>query len=174
MRSQELTASHAVLAFRFDEATASRSSYGPVQLTEGLFTRAFATMPDAIELVLAERHGQAIAGAFNLHTPTHLYGRSWGCFEEHPFLHFHVCLYHSIDDCIRQGRCVFEPGAGGEHKISRGFEPTHIHSAHCIFDGRLEALVKDFCRREALRVQQLADDGERLAGLKPWPLPSRR
>ncbi|MEW5742208.1 MAG: GNAT family N-acetyltransferase [Myxococcota bacterium] len=173
VRSHELDESHAELAWRFYDATASRYSWGPVQLTRGLFTRAFAALPDAIELVLAERRGKVIAGAFNLHTPTHLYGRYWGCFEEHPFLHFHVCLYHSIDDCIRLGRRVFEPGAGGEHKISRGFQPTRIHSAHWIFDARLEAAVKDFCRREAVQVQHLADDGERISGLKPWPLPAK-
>jgi len=173
VRSRELDASHAQLAWRFYEATASRYPWGPVQLTRELFTRAFAAMPDAIELVVAERAGKVIAGAFNLHTPTHLYGRYWGCFEEHPFLHFHVCLYHSIDDCVRAGRAVFEPGAGGEHKISRGFEPTRIHSAHRIFDRRLETAVKDFCRREAAQVDELAREGERIAGLKPWPLPGK-
>lgn len=173
VRSAELDASHAQLAWRFYEATASRYSWGPVQLTKGLFLRAFEAMPDAIELVVAERAGKVVAGAFNLHTPTHLYGRYWGCFEEHPFLHFHVCLYHSIDDCVRAGRAVFEPGAGGEHKISRGFQPTRIHSAHRLFDRRLESAVKDFCRREATQVDQLALDGERIAGLKPWPLPGR-
>lgn len=170
VRSAELDASHAHLAWRFYEATASRYSWGPVQLTKGLFLRAFESMPDAIELVVAERSGKVIAGAFNLHTPTHLYGRYWGCFEEHPFLHFNVCLYHSIDDCIRLGRTTFEPGAGGEHKISRGFEPTRIHSAHRIFDRNLERAVKDFCRREAAQVVQLTEEGERIAGLKPWPV----
>ena len=57
-----------------------------------------------------------IAGAFNVASGPHLYGRYWGCFEEHPFLHFNVCLYHSIDECIRRGLSVFEGGAGGEHK----------------------------------------------------------
>lgn len=170
VRSAELDASHATLAWRFYEATASRYTWGPVQLTEGLFLRAFESMPDAIELVLAERQGRVIAGAFNLHTPTHLYGRYWGCFEEHPFLHFNVCLYHSIDDCIRLGRITFEPGAGGEHKIARGFQPTRIHSAHRLFDERLERAVKDFCRREAAQVARLTEEGERIAGLKPWPV----
>lgn len=171
VRSEALDPSHAELAWRFYEATASRYSWGPVQLGRELFTRAFASMPDAIELVVAERRGEVIAGAFNLHTPTHLYGRYWGCFEEHPFLHFHVCLYHSIDDCIRLRRAVFEPGAGGEHKVSRGFEPTRIHSAHRIFERRLEVAVKDFCRREALQVEKLTREGARIAGLKHWPLP---
>lgn len=143
-----------------------------MQLTRGFFHRAFAALPDAIELVVAERAGRAIAGAFNLHTPARLYGRYWGCFEDHPFLHFNVCLYHSVDDCIRLGREAFEPGAGGEHKISRGFEPTPIHSAHRIFDARLDAAVRDFCRREAGEVARITAESQAIAGLRPWPPPA--
>jgi predicted N-acyltransferase len=169
IRSAELTADHAKLAARFYEATASRYSWGPVQLTRDFFLRAFAAMPDAIELVVAERAGAVVAGAFNLHTPTHLYGRYWGCFEEHPFLHFHVCLYHSIDDCIRAGRTTFEPGAGGEHKISRGFEPTRVHSAHRLFHPRFEAAVRRACEREAAEIDRVAASALDIAGMKPWP-----
>lgn len=168
VRSGDLTSAHAQLAWRFYEATARRYGFGPVQLTEGLFTRAFAAMPDAVEVVLAERAGQVVAGAFNLHTETHLYGRYWGSFEEHPFLHFNVCLYHSIDDCIRLGRRVFEPGAGGEHKIARGFAPTLVHSAHHLFDGRLGAAVREACRREAQEARALCAEGDAIAGLRPF------
>jgi uncharacterized protein len=170
VRSAELQPSHAQLAWRFYEATAARHAWGPVQLTADFFTRAFATMGDAIELVVAEKKGgEVVAGAFNLYNPERLYGRYWGCFEEYPFLHFNVCLYHSIDDAIARGLSVFEPGAGGEHKISRGFEPVEIHSVHRIFHRKLEAAVKDFCRREMAHVEAVTGDSERLAGLKPWP-----
>jgi hypothetical protein len=170
--SAELGREHALLAWRFYEATASRHAWGPVQLTRDFFTRAFATMPDAIEVVLAERMGKPVAGAFNLHTPSRLYGRYWGCFEEHPFLHFNVCLYHSIDACIRAGRAVFEPGAGGEHKVSRGFEPTLIHSLHRVFEPRLEAAIRRACAREDQEVARVTAQSEDLAGLKPWVRPA--
>ena len=75
-----------------------------------------------------------MAGAFNFAEPGVLYGRYWGCFEEHPFLHFNVCLYHPVEECIRRGLARFEPGAGGEHKLARGFEPTLTYSAHRSFD----------------------------------------
>jgi predicted N-acyltransferase len=169
VRSHELNETHAELAWKFYEATAGRYSWGPVQLTRKLFHLAFADMPDAIELVVAEKRGKVVAGAFNLHTPKRLYGRYWGTFEEHPFLHFHVCLYHSIDDAIARGLEVFEPGAGGEHKISRGFEPTEIHSVHKVFHPGLERAIKDFCRRERAQVEQVTSDSERISGLKPWP-----
>lgn len=169
VRSGELNDSHAELAWRFYEATAARHSWGPVQLNRDFFHRAFAAMPDAIELVVAEREKKVIAGAFNLHNATHLYGRYWGCFEEHPFLHFNVCLYHSIDDAIARGLRVFEPGAGGEHKISRGFEPTEIHSVHRVFDARLDAFIRAATARERAQVQALAAQGEAVSGLRPWP-----
>lgn len=171
VRSHQLTPEHAVLAGRFYEATASRHSWGPVQLTPDFFRRAFRDLADGIEVVLARRGERVIAGAFNLHSPTHLYGRYWGCFDEVPFLHFHVCLYHSIDDCIAAGRRVFEPGAGGEHKVSRGFEPTRVHSAHRLFHPRFEAAVRAATEREAAEVDRLAAASEAVSGLKPWTQP---
>ncbi len=167
LRGHELGPAHAELAWRFYESTASAHAWGPVQLNGDFFHRAFAALPEGIELVVAERGKDVVAGAFNLHTPTRLYGRYWGSFEPLPFLHFHVCLYHSIDDAIARGLAVFEPGAGGEHKVSRGFVPTAIHSAHAVFDRRLERAIRDFCRRETDEVRAVLAQGERLAGLKP-------
>jgi uncharacterized protein len=174
VRGAELGPEHARRAYRFYEATcASRGPWGQVQLNQNFFERAFRALPDTVELVQAERQGKVIAGAFNLATPERLYGRYWGCTEEHPFLHFHVCLYHSVEDCIRAGRKVFEPGAGGEHKVSRGFEPTAVHSAHLLFDKTLDKAVRDFLRRELLQLRPAVEQAEQLAGLKPWPLPGR-
>jgi predicted N-acyltransferase len=168
IRSHELRPEHGELAWRFYEATARRHAWGPIQLTRDFFHRLFATLPEAIELVVAERGTTVVAGAFNLFGKKRLWGRYWGCFEEHPFLHFNVCLYHSIDDCIRRGLEVFEPGAGGEHKIARGFEPTRIHSAHAIADAQLETAVRRACRREAEEVERLVEESEAIAGMKPW------
>jgi uncharacterized protein len=53
-----------------------------------------------------------------------------------------VALYHSIDECIRRGVQVFEGGAGGEHKLSRGFEPAETWSAHLVLDRRLDAALR--------------------------------
>ena len=169
MRSHELDAAHAELAWRFYEATASRHSWGPLQLNRGFFHRRLRRpCPTPSSWWWPSETGSVIAGAFNLHSPTRLYGRYWGCFEEHPFLHFHVCLYHSIDDCIRAERRVFEPGAGGEHKISRGFEPTLIHSNHRIFDPRLEEAVRRACAHEEAEVTRITREAEHIAGLRPW------
>lgn len=174
VRGSELGPEHAKRAYSFYEATCrSRGPWGQVQLTRDFFQRAFRALPEVVELVEAERNGRVIAGAFNLATPERLYGRYWGCTEEHPFLHFHVCLYHSVEDCIAAGRKVFEPGAGGEHKIARGFEPTGVHSAHLLFHKGLDRAVREFLRREQAHYGQAVEEGERIAGLKPWPLPGR-
>ena len=79
---------------------------------------------------------------------THLYGRYWGCDEQRPFLHFHVCYYHSIEQCIERGLRVFEPGAGGEHKLPRGFDPTLTVSAHHLRHRRFDEAIRDYLVRE--------------------------
>jgi predicted N-acyltransferase len=168
IRGDEIGEAHASIAYKFYEATVEKNGWGQVQLNHDFFQRAFAALKGSVELVVAEREGKTIAGAFNLSTPERLYGRYWGCFEEHPFLHFHVCLYHSIDDCIRRGLKAFEPGAGGEHKISRGFVPTAIHSAHRVYQPQFEQAVESFCARERTQVAEVLRDGESLSGLKPW------
>ncbi len=174
VRPDELGPTHADLAFRFYEATCSKNSWGQIQLNPAFFRKVFASMTDAVEMVVAEREGKVIAGAFNLTSEKRLFGRYWGCFEEHPFLHFNVCLYHSIDDCIRAGREAFEPGAGGEHKIPRGFEPTAIHSVHHIFDARLDGAVRSFVAREAEEISQLVARSAQLAGMKPFDAAANR
>ncbi|XXF78470.1 GNAT family N-acetyltransferase [Myxococcaceae bacterium GXIMD 01537] len=166
----ELGPEQAKLAHDFYTSTVQSHGWGPVQLTRDFFARVFRDLPEAVELVQAVRQNRVIAGAFNVLTPERLYGRYWGAFEEHPFLHFHVCLYHSVEECIRTGRKVFEPGAGGPHKVARGFEPTAVHSAHLLFDARLDTAVRDFVRRERAQLAPAIAEAERLAGLKPWPL----
>jgi predicted N-acyltransferase len=123
--------------------TVDKLMWGRRWLNEKFYQLAFAAMPEAVEVVAAERDGQLIAGAFNVSSATRLYGRYWGSFEEHPFLHFNVCYYHSIADCIARGLQVFEGGAGGEHKLSRGFLPALTYSGHGFLDARLDRGVRD-------------------------------
>ncbi|HZH04426.1 MAG TPA: GNAT family N-acetyltransferase, partial [Myxococcaceae bacterium] len=145
--------------------------WGQLQLNREFFGRVFQTMSESVEMVIAERAGKVIGGAFNLTAHDRLYGRYWGCFEEHPFLHFNVCFYQSIDDCIRAGRRVFEPGAGGEHKIARGFQPSAIHSLHRIFHPKLDRAVRDFVAREGEEVADVVGRGAEISGMKPWVPP---
>ncbi|MDX1698938.1 MAG: peptidogalycan biosysnthesis protein, partial [Thiohalobacterales bacterium] len=77
-----------------------------------------------------------------------LYGRHWGCREAWHSLHFETCYYQGIDYCIRHGLALFEPGAQGEHKISRGFLPTYTWSAHWIRDSRFRAAIGRYLHQE--------------------------
>ncbi|MBS2022775.1 MAG: GNAT family N-acetyltransferase [Deltaproteobacteria bacterium] len=128
--------------------TVDKLMWGRRWLDQGFYERLFQAMPEPIEVVVAERKGKVIAGAFNVVGGKRLYGRYWGCFEEHPFLHFNVCLYHSVAECIALGREAFEGGAGGEHKLPRGFEPSVTWSAHAALDPRLDAAVRDTLSEE--------------------------
>jgi predicted N-acyltransferase len=138
-------------AFELHRHTVDKLMWGRRWINRAFYRRIVEGMPENLELVVAERasDGKLVAGAFNVASATHLYGRYWGCFEEHRFLHFNVCMYHSIAECIRRGVNVFEGGAGGEHKIPRGFEPAETYSSHVFLDERLEVPIRRFIEREA-------------------------
>jgi predicted N-acyltransferase len=154
--------------FALHRATTDRMAWGMRWVNGRFYERVLATMPDAVEVVEARREGRLVAMAFNLATRTRLYGRYWGAVEDHPFLHFNVALYHSIDECIRRGVLVFEGGAGGEHKLLRGFEPAETFTAHALADPRLDAAVRRHlaeergAREDAVR--RWREDHQRLGG----------
>jgi predicted N-acyltransferase len=168
VRGEALGPEHARAAHDFYVHTCEQFAWGRVQLNREFFERAFRALPENVELVEALRGEERIAGAFNLAHEGILYGRYWGALEEVPFLHFNVCLYHSVEESIRLGRRRFEPGAGGEHKVSRGFVPSAIHSVHRLFDPALDNAVRRFLRGETLHHRAAIAEGETLAGLKPW------
>lgn len=159
-------------AHALHESTVDKLVWGRRWLNQAFYRQLFATMPAPLQVVAAERDGRVIAGAFNVAGRNRLFGRYWGCFEEHPFLHFTVCYYHSIDDCIARGVRVFEGGAGGEHKIARGFEPAPTYSAHAFsHPGLHEALKKHIAEEAAHRQEALARWHADSRILKPLPEP---
>jgi predicted N-acyltransferase len=152
----DLTPEIVDLAFECYLSTIRKYYWGRQYLSRTFFEEVCSTMGDRILVVLARDRGsrKPIAGAFNLLGEDTLYGRYWGAREERPFLHFNVCYYQGIEECIRRELSVFEPGAGGEHKVARGFEPTLTHSTHWLANQRLAAVVDDFVRRERAAVEQ--------------------
>lgn len=151
LRGEELArdpARWARAAHALHRSTVDKLMWGRRWLNERFYQLVFARMPEAMELVGAFREGKLIAGAFNVASATRLYGRYWGAFEEHPFLHFNVCYYHSIAECIERGTEVFEGGAGGEHKHARGFLPALTYSAHAFTDARMDRAVRDHLAAE--------------------------
>jgi predicted N-acyltransferase len=136
--------------FEFYRATVHKFYWGRQYLSRAFFEEIFSTMPESLHVVLARDTSthRPVAGAFNLLGTRALYGRYWGAREERSCLHFNVCYYEGIEECIRRGLELFEPGAGGEHKVARGFAPTVTHSVHHLADPRLDVVVRDFCARE--------------------------
>ena len=122
-------------------------------------------MADDILLVMARREGRYIAGAINFIGGDTLFGRHWGCIEDHPFLHFEVCYHQAIDFAIDKGLARVEAGAQGEHKLARGYLPVTTHSAHYIAHAGLRRAVADYLERERRDVEEM---GEYLADHGPF------
>lgn len=109
-------------------------------------------MADDILLVMAKRDGRYVAGAINFIGEEALFGRHWGCIEDHPFLHFEVCYHQAIDFALARGLKRVEAGAQGEHKLARGYLPVTTHSAHYIAHPGLRKAIADYLRRERREV----------------------
>jgi predicted N-acyltransferase len=155
--------------YDFYVSTVNKYYWGRQYLNRAFFEELCARLPDGVLAVLARDTGskRVVAGAFNLLGKKALYGRYWGADEERPFLHFNVCYYRGVAECIERGLDVFEPGAGGEHKLARGFEPTATHSVHYLADPRLDRAVRDFLDRERAAVRQHIDAYQREPVIRP-------
>lgn len=121
---------------------------GTPTLSLGFFKAIATSMPDSVLLVLALHEDEIVAAAFNLVGEHTLYGRHWGCFEDFHSLHFEACYYQGLDFCIKNKLKSFEPGAQGEHKISRGFLPTETWSTHWVADERFGQAIDNFLKHE--------------------------
>jgi len=154
--------------FDFYCSTVEKFAWGRQYLNRQFFEEVATTLPDELHVVLARQGKKLLGGAFNLLGPSTLYGRYWGATVEVPFLHFNVCFYFGIEECIRRGLTKFEPGAGGEHKLARGFEPTVTYSSHYLRHPVLERAVADFLRRERAAVDAHVAESLREGVLKPF------
>lgn len=163
LRGAEITPEIVDAMFGFYVSTVEKFAWGRQYLNRAFFEEITARLrgggaQGGVEIVLAREGKRPIAGALNLAGPTTLYGRYWGASEERPFLHFNVCYYHPVEDCIARGLRRFEPGAGGSHKLVRGFAPSVTHSAHHIAHPRLDAAVREFLVRERAAVRAKTAD----------------
>ena len=125
-----------------------RKKSGVPTLSLGFFQEISATMGEQVVLVFARLGQQTVAGAIMLRGDDALYGRHWGCREDFNSLHFEACYYQGIDYCIRNKLALFEPGAQGEHKISRGFLPAYTWSAHWIADKQFRIAIERYLSQE--------------------------
>ncbi len=130
----------------------------PPYLNSAFFEQLRTSMADSMVLVLAEQDGRPVASALNILGPRTLYGRYWGSLAFIPGLHFETCYMQGIAYCIAKGVAVFEGGAQGEHKLSRGMLPVRTCSAHWISDQRYAAAIAEFLERETPMVEAYRDE----------------
>jgi len=137
--------------YGFYQDTGSRK-WGRPYLNREFFSRVGEAMGERIVLMMARRAGRYIAGAINFRGANTLYGRNWGCIEDHPFLHFEVCYHQAIDYAIAHGLSRVEAGAQGEHKLARGYRPVITRSLHHIADPGLSRPVAAYLAQERAQI----------------------
>ena len=150
---------------RFYRDTCMRKGAIPY-LTNRFFDLAADSLGDRAVIVMAmdpEQGGEPVAASLAFEKGTHLYGRYWGCSEDHEMLHFELCYYQLIERAITEGMDRFEAGAQGTHKLRRGLMPVPIHSAHWLAHPALAEAVSEFVVHEAMaterQIEALADHG---------------
>ncbi len=132
---------------------------GTATLTQNFFINLGVNLGDNTLIFSAHNEQQEmIAISLLFVSDTTLYGRVWGCSEDYDHLHFELCYYQGIDYCIKHGLTTFDPGAQGEHKISRGFLPTKTVSAHWIAHPEFKTLIKRFTDHEKKMIQEHCDE----------------
>jgi len=147
LTGDQITRDHLAAFWHFYQDTGARK-WGTPYLTREFFDIAHDTLRHDMLLVMAERDGKWVAGALNFIGAETLFGRYWGCVEDHPALHFEVCYYRAIDYAIEHGFGRVEAGAQGGHKLARGYMPVTTHSLHWIADDGFRDAVATFLEHE--------------------------
>lgn len=158
----ELDESQLSAVYRFYRSTFAKKGNYPA-LTRDFFRHLTATMGASMVIVLAEQHGRAIAASVDFRSDDTLYGRYWGCDHELDALHFEACFYQGIEYCIERKLSVFEPGAQGEHKITRGFLPTPTWSMHRLRDARFQSAIAGWLSHETEALRQYRRELDQLS-----------
>ena len=154
LTGDDLTPAHLDRMFDYYKDTIEKFYWGRQYLNRAFFEEIGHKLRDRLHMIVAKRDGHEFAGAFNLWKDDGLYGRYWGCLEEVKFAHFEVCLYRAVEWCIEHGVQKFEPGAQGEHKYDRGFQPTPTYSAHWIRHPGLGQAIGGFIDQERREVER--------------------
>lgn len=152
LTGSDLKEEHWDIFFDFYLDTGNRK-WGTPYLTRQFFSLIGERMADRVLLIMAKRQGRYIAGALNFIGSDTVYGRNWGCLEDHPFLHFELCYHQAIDWAIANRYQTVEAGAQGAHKLARGYVPTTTYSAHWIPNAGFRDAVEHYLEQERLHVK---------------------
>lgn len=153
----DLKATDADTFYKFYLSTIEKMRAIPY-LTADFFNIVFEKMADEIVLILAEEANEVIAGALYYKKGDQLFGRYWGATKEVRNLHFEMCYYQPIEWAIAQKLGVFEAGAQGEHKMSRGLLPELTFSAHWIEHPEFRRAITHFVEEEKIGIHRLFEE----------------
>lgn len=131
--------------------------YGTPTLSAGFFRAVGDSLKQRVLVVTAEKDDRIIAASLFFVSDSTLYGRVWGCDEYYNHLHFECCYYQGIDYCIEHQLQHFDPGAQGEHKISRGFLPTRTCSAHWMVNQDFHHMIQKYLQQEEAYINQYCE-----------------
>ena len=155
--------------FQIYLSTIEKLYWGRQYLTESFFNIIRERFKRNMVFIGAYLGRELIAGAVNLSKADVMYGRYWGCFRDVRFLHFNVCYYAGIEHSIAHNIQRYEPGAGGEYKWLRGFDPALTRSIHYVVNAPLKKAIAGFLKRERTEVERWIVAGNQRSQLKPPP-----
>ncbi len=150
--------------YGFYSDTHSRK-WGDPYLNREFFRLIAEKMGNQLLLILAKREGRYIAGAFNMIGANALFGRYWGATEFHKCLHFEICYYQAIDYAITHKLAFVNAGAGGGHKLARGYLPRASYSLHYIANPQFRQILQRHLEQEREYVEM---DIEELTARGPF------
>ena len=153
--------------FRCYRMTVDAHYYGRLYLNRAFFELLRERWKHRLCFVVARRGGEIVAGTTNVVKGDAFYGRYWGGLQHVRNLHFDVCYYAAIEHCIEAGLARFEPGAGGDYKFLRGFDPQPTFSLHYLADPRLARAVERYLASERADAAHTIEVLRRHSQLKP-------
>ncbi len=153
LTGKDIKDEHLDAFYKFYMDTTSKK-WGIPYLNHKFFNILNKKIKDKIVLFMAKRNEEWVAGAMNFLGVDTLYGRYWGCLEDHKFLHFEICYYQAIDFAIKNKIRYVEAGAQGPHKLSRGYLPEKTYSWHWINNSSFREAIENFLTDEKKSVKQ--------------------
>jgi len=146
LKGEEIPREFFALMYGFYQNTNDKfGPWGCRYLTPSFFDGLYHHFRDRLVLVAAfdvDAPAAPLAMALLVTKADQLYGRYWGCRRPVHSLHFNACYYAPIEWAISNGIRRFDPGAGGVHKIRRGFEAVPSYSLHRFRDPRLAGIMQ--------------------------------
>jgi len=157
LHGDEIEADMWPVIYEFYKVTFYKKSGAPT-FTQAFFEAIGKALGENFLVNLVSYKGQYVACAIFYRDQEKLYGRHWGCFEDFNNLHFETCYYQGLEYAIKHGLSSFEPGAQGEHKVSRGFLPVETWSVHWINDRTFRGVIADFLQHEERYMREYIKD----------------